>query len=410
MTSDAQILTTAPVTAVDFKLQHRMCKVTIIITEYGLEFGGTLPTISGEKIISKGNGVSYTTDGWILTGSETNITPLKTEDTSDKKLHKYEAIVAPGTYAAGDKLMTLTVDSKEFSVKSTSLTALESGKAYNFNLRVGKDKVEITGITIGAWGDNTTTTGNTTNIDLPDAGSNGTAGIFVNYDNPDYTNAENIKMSDENHWMIDHTWVSQTAMPQIIIYSPYTADATNLDAKLTLNNGYDVNIYDYRYASINADHSKTVSQLLTDGKLVVGQDDFKHKMCKLTIAFKDASGKAVTPTAVTLKDIYVQGRLAILSGEVTTYGAKTYESFKTSNDYPDYYIVPQTIDAGSLLITATIDGKSYNYYADDTAGLTLAEGEHITLTLSLPVATRALQSTTATQRMNASITINKSWK
>lgn len=409
MTSDAQPLTTAPEAAVNFTLQHRMCKVTITITGYGTEFEGTLPTISGEKIISKGSGVGYSDDAWTKIGDETNITPLKTANATNG-LHKYEAIVPPGTYDAGDKLMTLTVDSKELSVKSTSLTALESGKAYNFNLRVGKDKVEITGITINPWGDNTTTPGNTTNIDLPDAGSDGTAGIFVNYDSFDYSNAENIKVSDASHWMIDHTWASQTAVPQIIIYSPYTADATNLDAILTLSNGYDERSSDYRYASINADHNKTVSQLLTDGKLVVAQDDFKHKMCKLTIAFKDASGNPVTPTAVTLKDIYVQGRLAIFSGEVTTYGGKTDENFQLNSNYPDYYIVPQTIDAGSLLITATIDGKPYNYYADSSNGLKLAEGDHVTLTLSLPVATRALQSTTATQRMNASITINKSWK
>lgn len=410
MTSDAQTITTAPEAAVDFTLQHRMCKVTINIIGYGTEFGGTLPTISGEKIISKGSGVSYSNDAWTQTGSETNITPLKTVDDSDKKLHRYEAIVTPGTYNAGDKLMTITMNGETKDIHIDKETAFSTGHLYNFNLRVGKDKVEITGITIGAWGDTTTTTGNTTNIDLPDAGDIGVAGIFVNYDSFDYSNAENRKMSDESHWMIDHTWASQTARPQIIIYSPYTADATNLDAELTLNNGYDVNINDYRYASINADHNKTVSQLLTDGKLVVAQDDFKHKMCKLTIAFKDASGKAFTPTNVTLKDIYVQGKLAILSGDVTTYGVKADEPFGGNNDYPDYYIVPQTIDAGEWLITATIDDKPYNYYADSTNGLTLAEGDHVTLTLSLPADTRALQSTTATQRMNASITINKSWK
>lgn len=405
MTSYAQTITDAPEAAVDFKLQHRMSKVTITITGYGSEFGGTLPTISGEKIISKGSGVGYSDDAWTLTGSETNITPLKTEDTSDKKLHKYEAIVTPGTYNAGDKLMTITMNGETKDIHIDKETAFSTGHLYNFNLKVGKDKVEITGITINPWGDNTTTPGNTTNIALPDAGDIGTAGIFVNYDSFDYSNAENIKVSDESHWMIDHTWVSQTAVPQIIIYSPYTADATNLVAKLTLNNGYDVNINDYRYASINADHNKTVSQLLTGGKLVVSQDDYKHKMCKLTIAFA-----SVTPTNVTLKNIYVQGRLAILSGEVTTYGGTADEPFGTSNDYPDYYIVPQTIAAGSLLITATIDGKSYEYYADSTDGLKLAEGDHVTLTLSLPAATRALQNTTATQRMNASITINKSWK
>ena len=97
MTSDAQPLTTAHGAAVNFTLQHRMCKVTITITGYGTEFGSTLPTISGEKIISKGSGVSCSADAWTLTGSETNITPLKTEDTSDKKLYKYEAIVTPGT-------------------------------------------------------------------------------------------------------------------------------------------------------------------------------------------------------------------------------------------------------------------------------------------------------------------------
>ena len=305
--------------------------------------------------------------------------------------------------------MTLMVNSKELNVKSTSLTALESGKAYNFNLRVGKDKVEITGITIGAWGDNTTTPGNTTNIVLPDAGNNGTAGIFVYYGGI-YNGAENIKVSKESHWMIDHTWASQTEMPQIIIYSPY-AEGITYNGMLELKNGYDEAEDDYRYASINADHNKTVSQLLTDGKLVVSQDDFKHKMCKLTIAFKDASGNAVTPTSVTLKDFHEKGRLAINSGKVTIYGGKTNVGLTATNGKcDDYYIVPQTIDAGSLLITATIDGKSYEYYTDSTNGLKLAEGDHVTLTLNLPAATRALLNTTATERMNASIILNNSWK
>lgn len=412
MTSDAQTITTAPAEAVNFTLQHRMCKVTITITGYGTEFGSTLPTISGEKIISKGSGVSCSADAWTLTGSETNITPLKTEDTSDKKLYKYEAIVTPGTYAAGDKLMTITVNSETKDVHIDKETAFSTGHLYNFNLKVGKDKVEITGITIGAWGENTTATGNTTNIALPDAGIDDVAGILVDYADADITNVYNLKVSAASNWMIDHTWYSQTATPHIIIYSPYTADTPTLDDKLMLNNGSDEAVNDYRYASINADHSRTVSELLTDGRLIVAQDDYKHKMCKLTIAFKDASDNAVTPTAVTLRDIYTAGTLTINTGAVATTGDKASSTALTAADgkCPDYYIVPQAIDAGSWLITATIGGKPYNYYADDTTGLKLAEGDHVTLTLSLPAATRALQSTTATQRMNASITINKSWK
>lgn len=408
MTSDPLEVTTAPTQAADFNLRHRMCKVTITIAEYGTEFGGTLPTINSETIYSKGYEAIYSNGTWQTQIhhdiDDVAITPLKTSNDTDGK-HKYEAIVSLGTYEKNDMLMTLTVNNKTLNVYVDKETNFAMGNHYNYTLKVGKDNILISSATIEEWTNETTQTGNTTNVALPDVNGTDVAGIFVHYADADAANADNLKLSAENSWMIDHTWKSQAATPHIVIYAPYEAGKP-YTGTLALANGTAVT--DYRYASVNADHTQTVSQLLTNGKLTV--TDYKHVMCKLTIAFTDASGKAVTPTAVTLNEVYTAGILTLNTGVIATTGSLSSLSLTAANGKcSDYYIVPQTIGAYSKMLTATIDGKEHNYYLE-AAPLVLGAGEHCTLTLSVPAATRALQSTAATERMNASITINNSWK
>ena len=149
MTSDRWTLNAVP-DGLDLVFRHHLCKVTIIISGYGDEFNGVLPTIASEKILSKGSGIAYTNAAWTATGSQTDITPLKTADATNG-LHIYEAIITPGTYATGDNLMTLSVNGSTLTVPFAG--TIESGKAYNFNIKVGKDNVTLTQVSaLPGWG------------------------------------------------------------------------------------------------------------------------------------------------------------------------------------------------------------------------------------------------------------------
>lgn len=118
----------------------------------------------------------------------------------------YTAIIAPR--AAESRLMALSANDKNFTVSTN--TALESG--------------------------------NTTNVDLPEASGDG-VGVFVHYGDNDPGNADNLKLSDN---MIEHVWKGMDEKPHIAIYSPYDTNARYGNIPLTHGT-------DHCFVSVNAD-------------------------------------------------------------------------------------------------------------------------------------------------------------
>ena len=133
MTSENQTVHNTPLS---LTLNHRGCKVTVTISNY--EGYPTPPTVSNETFYSLST-IAYNNDSWTGTGTATSITPLKTASDTDGK-HVYQAIVAP--CASYLPFMTLTVDGKERTVNCNQ--ALESGKAYTFDLSVTNNELILT--------------------------------------------------------------------------------------------------------------------------------------------------------------------------------------------------------------------------------------------------------------------------
>lgn len=124
--------------AASLSFSHRMAKLTLRLT-LNSQYTGS-ETIGDVKL--------YLADG------TTAITPYPTETTADGAI-VYTAILNPADYTdTSQPFCTVTVDG------GTPLTArvpsggitLEEGKAHTLNLRVGKNKIEMGGMTVNEWG------------------------------------------------------------------------------------------------------------------------------------------------------------------------------------------------------------------------------------------------------------------
>lgn len=143
---------------------HMLTKVTVRFYKWNDEFSNPKAVeITEPKIYSKGTAITAaysqdaTTGATTATitseGESTGISPMEGETNS---MLTFTAIVAPDTYLASDKFMTFNIDEEPFTVlaKSTEFTDglhLQPGCYYTFDLTVGKDNVEITGVNVTPW-------------------------------------------------------------------------------------------------------------------------------------------------------------------------------------------------------------------------------------------------------------------
>lgn len=154
---------TAPSTTVPYgentlnlTLAHRLCRLTFVVTEYGNEFNGVVPTLEDVKIKSQNRTVNLTYEGDQVkvgdtTGNPVWVSPLPSTNASNQPT--YTTIVTPCTLTSGTtELMSLTVNGISLPVKyKGDLTKLASGSAYTFHLQVGKDYVTVTGSDVTGW-------------------------------------------------------------------------------------------------------------------------------------------------------------------------------------------------------------------------------------------------------------------
>lgn len=391
MTTDRTALDADNALSLSFK--HRMAQVTVNIKEYGTEFGGIEPTISDVTFQSAASiALDYDAAETVTVTSATaftiDITPSGTSSDG------YSAIIAPK--AAGEQLMSLQADGKTLTVKTNA--DIESGKSYTFSLKVGKDYVTLQDISIGVWEETIPQEGNTTNIALPEV-TNEKAGIFIHYADNDDDNVNNLKLGDA--LTIDHVWKSNDATPHIVIYSPYDGNAT-YDGSLALKYGSE-----YYYASINADGSQTVSELLGSDNTLNVSEAYQHVMGRLTLKFQNESGTDIAPTDVKLNNFYENATLSLASGAIDFTGNLRTKEINVSDGYSGLLVIPQTIPQYGDMVTATLNGKKYIYTPSEDFVIT--GGEHVTLTLTIPdTSTRSAGD--VPRRMKGIITIEKEKK
>lgn len=141
--------------ALNLTFKHHLTKVTVKISGYGDQYETVKPTFQAPTFTVPTT--TTTVDGKTLTvaGNGTTVTGLFSEDTSAEAKHSFTAVLLPSKYAADDTFVKLNIQGgTSLTVKANVqqlTTGLESGKAYTFNVTVGKNGATINSVTVGDW-------------------------------------------------------------------------------------------------------------------------------------------------------------------------------------------------------------------------------------------------------------------
>lgn len=132
---------------VDIHMKHRMSLVTIVYHVGTADYPNK--DISEPQVYSKHNSVRFGRD--IVRGQLEMAAPTGNPDWVKACKHDdgmFSAIVIPGSYKTGEIFVKFKIGDQNFQAKMKSDTDFEEGKRYTYKLDVGKDKVELTRISI----------------------------------------------------------------------------------------------------------------------------------------------------------------------------------------------------------------------------------------------------------------------
>ena len=136
-----------PYDYVDIPMQHRMSMVTIVYHVGTADYPNM--DISEPQVYSKNNSVRFFSDqdqGQLVMG-----TPSGNPDWVKACKHDdgmFSAIVIPGSYKAGEIFVKFKIGDQNFYAKMKINTEFQEGQRYTYKLDVGKDKVELTRISV----------------------------------------------------------------------------------------------------------------------------------------------------------------------------------------------------------------------------------------------------------------------
>ena len=132
---------------VDIPMKHRMSLVTIVYHVGTADYPDM--DISEPQVYSKNNSVRFfgaPDHGQLVMG-----TPSGNPDWVKACKHDdgmFSAIVIPGSYKAGEIFVKFKIGDQNFHAKMMSDTEFQEGHRYTYKLDVGKDKVELTRISV----------------------------------------------------------------------------------------------------------------------------------------------------------------------------------------------------------------------------------------------------------------------
>lgn len=132
---------------VDIPMKHRMSMVTIVYHVGTADYPNM--DISEPQVYSKHNSVRFGRDQ--IHGQFEMSTPTGNPDWVQACKHDgdmFSAIVIPGSYKTGDIFLKFKIGDKNFHAKMKSDTDFKEGERNTYKLDVGKDKVELTRISI----------------------------------------------------------------------------------------------------------------------------------------------------------------------------------------------------------------------------------------------------------------------
>lgn len=144
--------------ALNLIFKHHLAKVTVKISGYGNQYATQKPVFQAPTFTVPTTTTEVTGKTLTVAGYGTTVTGLFSEDASGKGEHSFTAVLVPGNYAADDTFVQLNMeDGTPLTVLANVqqlTTGLESGKAYTFNVTVGKDCATINNVTVENWGTN----------------------------------------------------------------------------------------------------------------------------------------------------------------------------------------------------------------------------------------------------------------
>ena len=132
---------------VDIPMKHRMSMVTIVYHVGTADYPNM--DISEPQVYSKHTSVRFNRD--IERRQFVMSTPIGNPDWVKACKHDdgmFSAIVIPGSYKTNEIFLKFKIGDKNFHAKMMSDTDFEEGKRYTYKLDVGKDKVELTQISV----------------------------------------------------------------------------------------------------------------------------------------------------------------------------------------------------------------------------------------------------------------------
>ena len=144
MTAETEDIDKPENCVLNLNFQHRLTKVTVTGTQFTSQFASDA-TLSGATIYS------LTADNVTVENGNNGITPYQ----EDKSV---TAIICPGKYNADATLMEITVKDANGNYTLTVPvnaylvnTGLAAGSHYTFSLKVGKEAVSISSVTVAGW-------------------------------------------------------------------------------------------------------------------------------------------------------------------------------------------------------------------------------------------------------------------
>lgn len=132
---------------VDIPMKHRMSMVTIVYHVGTADYPNM--DMSEPQVYSKHNSVRFGRDQ--IHGQFEMSTPTGNPDWVQACKHDdgmFSAIVIPGSYKAGEIFVKFKIGDQNFHAKMRSNTEFQEGKRYTYKLDIGKDKVELTRISV----------------------------------------------------------------------------------------------------------------------------------------------------------------------------------------------------------------------------------------------------------------------
>lgn len=137
----------APRFDLNIPMKHRMSLVTIVYHVGTADYPNM--DISEPQVYSKHNSVDFSRDQargqFVMSTPTANpawVQACKHDD------YMFSAIVIPGSYKAGEIFVKFKIGDKNFHAKMKSDTNFQEGERYTYKLDVGKDKVELTRISV----------------------------------------------------------------------------------------------------------------------------------------------------------------------------------------------------------------------------------------------------------------------